>query len=266
MRVIALQYHDVIGGDPDASGMPGADSATYKLGRDTFAAHVAAVSAVVRPPAVPLAGIEDGAPGAAGVPVVFTFDDGGVSAFDHAAPLLEAHGWRGVFLMTTNWIGRTGFLSAAQLRALADRGHVIGAHSCSHPTRFAQCTPEVMRAEWRGSVERLQDVLGRAVTVASVPGGYYARAVADAAGESGLRTLFTSEPTVRVATVAGCRVVGRFTLRSWSPPASAARLAAGARWPRASQWMAWNTKKAVKAIGGRAYLRARALVFQGPVR
>ncbi|HEX5830796.1 MAG TPA: hypothetical protein VFY16_07455, partial [Gemmatimonadaceae bacterium] len=85
MRVIALQYHDVIGGDPDASGMPGSDSATYKLERDAFAAHVAAVSAVVRPPALPLAGIEDGAPAAAGAPVVFTFDDGGVSAFDHTA-------------------------------------------------------------------------------------------------------------------------------------------------------------------------------------
>ena len=55
-----------------------------------------------------------------------------------------------------------------------------------------------MRHEWSESRQRLEDMLGHAVTVGSVPGGYFSRAVAEAAAEAGLQVLFTSEPTTRI--------------------------------------------------------------------
>ncbi|HEU4630405.1 MAG TPA: polysaccharide deacetylase family protein [Gemmatimonadaceae bacterium] len=262
MRVFALQYHDVIEpGAADASGAPGEDAATYKLPRALFEAHVSAVSRVARagPPVLPPS---DGERTADGV-VLFTFDDGGVSAATATAGILERHAWRGIFLVTTDWIGRRGFLDEGQLRELDARGHVIGAHSCSHPLRFSRCTPEQMRAEWRGSVRRLEDVLGHAVQVASVPGGYYSRAAAVTAAEAGIRTLFTSEPVARTERIDGCVVVGRFTLRAWSSPAVAAALAAGRPAPRAAQWLVWNSKKAVKSVWGDGYLRLRGQLLGG---
>src|SRR5262245_47304812 len=51
------------------------------------------------------------------------------------------------------------------------------------------------------SRELLRDILGESVTVASVPGGYYGRAVAETAAEAGIRVLFNSEPTTRTQTV-----------------------------------------------------------------
>src|SRR5215204_5841151 len=176
MRVIALQYHDVIAGpDLDASGAPGRDAATYKLTREAFERHVAAVTAAATPgtpswrEALPTTATGEGARHV----VLFTFDDGGVGAHDAAAELLERHGWRGFFFVTTDWIGRRGFLDEQQLRDLDARGHVIGAHSRSHPVRFAYCSRAEMHAEWDDSVRRLADVLGHEVTTASVPGGYF---------------------------------------------------------------------------------------------
>lgn len=260
MRALTLQYHDVTPpGAADSSGFANPAAATYKLDEADFAAHVRAVSAVARhrPTAdAPLAE-RDGAP-----PVLFTFDDGGASAHDVIAPLLEGSGWRGHFFVTTDFIGTPGFLSADQIRALRRRGHVIGAHSCSHPTRMARCDRATLRREWGESVRVLAELLGEPVTTASVPGGYYARPVAVEAAAAGIRTLFTSEPVARVERVDGCAVVGRYTLRRWSPPSAAAALAAGRRAPRYRQWLVWNAKKAAKRAAGDAYLRVWAALLR----
>ena len=113
MRVIALQYHDVVGdGAWDASGFPGDDAATYKMAAGDFADHVRAVSRAAAPHAHGVLDLL--APGRGGaaangrLPVLFTFDDGGVSAITHTADALEAHGWRGHFFVTTDYIGKPG--------------------------------------------------------------------------------------------------------------------------------------------------------------
>lgn len=256
--MIALQYHDIVDGTAfGSSGFTGPDADSYKLPAEAFRAHLSAVTRAVG--VHPL----DLGPGVLPA-VVFTFDDGGVSAATTTADLLEQFGWRGIFLVTTDCIGRQRFLSEAQLRQLDARGHIVGAHSCSHPVRFSHCSPGQMRAEWGGSVARLSDLLGRSVRLASVPGGYFSSAVAATAAEAGIRLLFTSEPVVRLANVDGCQVVGRFTLRRWSSPETAARLANGRLGPRAAQWAAWNGKKVAKLVGGAGYLRLRRAVLERP--
>src|SRR5262249_51253399 len=145
-------------------------------------------------------------------PFFITFDDGGVSAYDEVATLLDKRRWPGHFLITTDCIGRAGFLSKEQIRGLRKRGHVIGSHSCSHPSRMSECSWQQLIVEWHSSVAILSDILGEAVVVASVPGGYYSRAVAEAAARAGVRALFTSEPVIRHQQVDGCYVLGRYTL------------------------------------------------------
>ena len=43
---------------------------------------------------------------------------------DCVADELEQMGWRGHFFITSDWIGRRGFLTAGQIRELRRRGHV----------------------------------------------------------------------------------------------------------------------------------------------
>lgn len=67
------------------------------------------------------------------VRVTLTFDD---SLKDHlliAAPLLEAHGWRGTFNIVTDWVGAGDrFLSWGDVRELVRRGHEIATHTKTH--------------------------------------------------------------------------------------------------------------------------------------
>ncbi len=255
---IVLEYHDIVDGtDFGSSGFPGAASASYKLAAVDFAAHVRAITSagtVVTPSDAFAAKTHTQA-------IILTFDDGGVGAIASAAPLLEAAGCRGVFLVTSDYVGHAAFLSPADARELHERGHVVGSHSSSHPLRMAACTREQLVREWGDSVAALGDIVGSPIDTASVPGGYFSRAVAVAAAEAGIRYLFTSEPTTRVVTIDGCRVIGRYTLRRWHTASVAASLVAASSGARSAQWLRWNTLKLVKRLGGSGYLKWRERLF-----
>lgn len=72
--------------------------------------------------------------------VVLTFDDGFSEHHDIVAPLLEKHGFRGVFNIIPGMIGKTVdsefgrrvYMSWDQVRDLAARGHEIANHTLTH--------------------------------------------------------------------------------------------------------------------------------------
>ena len=75
---------------------------------------------------------------------------------------------------------------------------MIGSHSHTHPDIYRELEWEQMVVEWRRSCEVLSEIVGEPVHSASVPGGYYSRAVAETAAQAGVTDLFNSEPTTRV--------------------------------------------------------------------
>ena len=264
-RIIALEYHDVVPGvEFSSSGFSGPGADSYKLTTTAFEAHLTAIAttgAEVGGSAHEIVPFIAGGSSDGRARVLLTFDDGGRSALTEIAPRLESLGWRGYFFMTTSSIGAPGFLSASDLRELHARGHSIGSHSHSHPVRMSACGVDALRSEWTESVALLSDILGTAVRVASVPGGYFSRIVAETAADAGVELLFTSEPTSRPTRVGPCTVLGRYTLRRDHPGSYAADLVAASHRARLQQWSIWNAKKVLKALGGESYLRARARVF-----
>jgi peptidoglycan/xylan/chitin deacetylase (PgdA/CDA1 family) len=260
MRAISIMYHDVTepGAAHTTSGFPGPDAALYKLERGSFREHLRSMAAARTDG--PMRVFELAETGAR-TPWLLTFDDGGVSAYTGIAEMLEERGWRGHFLVTAGYIGQPSFLSREQIAELHRRGHVIGSHSSTHPLRMSHCSPGQMLAEWKTSVETLSDILGQRVNVASVPGGFYSREVAEAAAEAGIETLFTSEPVTKCSMVEGCRVMGRYTVQRWMTPARVAALASGNAVPRLKQMLFWNAKKITKSLGGAYYLKLRSALL-----
>jgi len=258
VRAISLLYHDVVlPGQVSSSGFPGGDADIYKLERPDFERHLNAIHTAISRPPIRVSELGD----VSHPPLLFTFDDGGVSAHEHIADLLETLGWQGHFFVTTNWIGRDGFLNPAQIRDLHTRGHFIGSHSCSHPPRMSYCSRPQLRREWKDSIAVLSDILGAKVQLASVPGGYYGRNVAEEAADAGIRILFTSEPRTRAEVVNGCSIMGRYTIKNGVPPKTAAALASGHVMPQIQQLAYWNIKKMFKSIGGGSWLRMRKWIL-----
>jgi peptidoglycan/xylan/chitin deacetylase (PgdA/CDA1 family) len=255
---VSLMYHDVIdGGSADGSGFPSADAAIYKLRVDVFRSHLEAIRQ--RAKTVSHVGQMHRWPDT--LPVLLTFDDGGVSFLHPIADMLEEFGWRGHFFITTDYIDSPGFLSRAHIRDLHHRGHIIGSHSCSHPMRMSACTRQQLNREWSQSLAVLSDVLGSAITTASVPGGWYSREVAETAAESGISVLFNSEPKTRAEAIGRTIVFGRFAIFADTPASLCGAFAAGDRWPIARQKLVWNTKKVLKAAGGELYVTMRKAIL-----
>jgi peptidoglycan/xylan/chitin deacetylase (PgdA/CDA1 family) len=259
MELISLIYHDAIeGGANESSGFNWPDAALYKLEVGVFDEHLQAIARVCERPAVISDILSAGlSPTSSPRKWMITFDDGGVSAYTHIAERLEELGWRGHFFIATDYIGAKGFMDRAQIRELRRRGHAIGSHSCSHPLRMASCGLRQIEREWSVSVALLSDLLGERVDLASIPGGQYSRRVAEAAAQAGIRSLFTSEPTIRRRQIAGCLTLGRYAIQRWTSPRTAAAIASGKVVPRARQALLWLAKKMAKAAWGERYLKFR---------
>jgi peptidoglycan/xylan/chitin deacetylase (PgdA/CDA1 family) len=250
MRPVSLLFHDVYESDPRESGFRSPAADRYKLSVPEFDAQLDRLLEL----RIPDAGSR--------TPAVITVDDGGVSFHTAIADRLEALGLRAHCFVSTDYVGERGFLTPQQIRELDARGHTVGTHSTSHPARFSTLDTSAMRREWSDSRQRLEDIVDHPVTVGSVPGGYFSRAVAEAAAYAGLRTLYTSEPTTRPSMLDGLRVVGRFTIRRGHPPDMALRFASSAPWARCGAWVGWNAKALVKPVLGASYSRVADWILE----
>lgn len=249
-RVTALLYHDVIdGGGYDKSGFSGKNAAEYKLLKNEFEEHITAIKSSLKSPVITkISEITGSIP-----PVLFTFDDGGSSAYDIIAPMLESNGWRGLFFIPSNYIDADSFLSREQIKDLHERGHVIGSHSSSHPLKITDCTKDQLLSEWADSISALSEIIGQSVTVASIPGGFYSRAVAEAAVASGIKYLFTSEPLQKIWHLGECAVIGRFSVKRGDNASVPAGFVASKPSSIFCQYAYWNIKKAAKNFTGPVY-------------
>lgn len=242
-------YHDVVSGDSDTSGFRGPEAARYKLSWKAFLSHLDSIGqSTDRPPLI----VDDLLACADPIFWSLTFDDGGASMLAVGEELAR-RSWRGHFFVTTNLIGEPGFLEAPAIRELRQMGHMIGSHSVSHPLRMSSLSRGELRKEWQTSVAELSELLDERVHIASVPGGYYARRVAEEAFKAGITTLFTSEPVRRLRWVRGCLLIGRLSVLRATSDRDAAMAAAGRSSPWRRQYLGWNLRKPLKAIAGDRY-------------
>jgi len=65
--------------------------------------------------------------------IILTFDDGYADHLTDALPILQKHQMTATFFIVSNFIGRDGYLTQAQINELEAAGMEIGGHSASHP-------------------------------------------------------------------------------------------------------------------------------------
>jgi peptidoglycan/xylan/chitin deacetylase (PgdA/CDA1 family) len=250
-QVRTLMYHDIAPrAQRETVGFPGPLAARYKLEPAVFEAHLNALATM--DPGIGTLDVGESAP-----QVLLSFDDGGSSAL-LAADMLEQRGWRGQFFVTTARIDTPRFLSRKDVRALAERGHVVGSHSHTHPTYMGRLSRPDLDLEWRTSRALLGEILGVAPRTASVPGGYLSGEVVAAAAAAGYELLFTSEPTARVQH-GMITVRGRYTIWASTPARVAAAYARGDRAACTRLWLEWNAKKLAKRTSPRVYQALRGV-------
>lgn len=128
-------------------------------------------------------------------PIIFTFDDGYLSNWTLAAPILERHGMRGVFFIAlepdehtrSGVLGKDDWMTHEQIRALHERGHTIGSHSVTHGL-LSEMSEEEVRWELSESKRRLEALLGAPVPHFCIPRAGGNRRIVELIGQAGYVT------------------------------------------------------------------------------
>jgi peptidoglycan/xylan/chitin deacetylase (PgdA/CDA1 family) len=127
--------------------------------------------------------------------VVLSFDDALASQLRNAVPVLNEFNVTAMFfVMPTYQDGIHQYLGAPGIRALHDAGHIVGAHTCNHPSLPA-LSPLAMMAELRDCKHMVEDIIGAPVRYLAYPNGAANQAVLDATAQAGYRAAFTTRPS-----------------------------------------------------------------------
>jgi peptidoglycan/xylan/chitin deacetylase (PgdA/CDA1 family) len=151
----------------------------------------------------------------AGVPAIeVTFDDGHLSNFSVARPLLQQHGISATFFVTAGRIGKsTQAMTWSQLGTLLAEGHKVQSHGWSHKF-LTRCSPNELEDELRRPKNELEQRLGQAVDSVSAPGGRWNARVLQRAAEAGYLHFYLSDPWHKAKRKAGVNVFGRLMIRN----------------------------------------------------
>ncbi len=124
--------------------------------------------------------------------VVITFDDGHISNFDIAMPLLAERGMSAYLFITSDFVGsRPHFCHAHHLKKMADAGMVIGSHGKTH-LFFDDLSPSDAECELAHSKAQLSQQCGQEVKSISFPGGRYNERTLELSRKLGYSQLFGS--------------------------------------------------------------------------
>ena len=123
-----------------------------------------------------------------GMAVVPTFDDGHISNYTKAFPILLHFGFKGTFFLTVGSIGSEGCISWDQAREMQEAGMEIGSHTLTHP-RPIELSDDQLRFELVESKRILDLNLPKPVSSLSSPTGFYNSRMREIAKETGYQCL-----------------------------------------------------------------------------
>lgn len=181
MPALVLMYHD-LASDPERFA-PG--HRPYVLDPAHFRRQMSVVVSHRLPVLTVAQWCSDARPPRAVVP---TFDDGHVSNYEMALPILLEHKLKATFFITAGQIGIGETMSWEQIRALHAAGMEIGSHTLTHRPP-STLDDQQLRYELSESRCILEDGLGAPVTSISSPTGFFNPRMRTIAREVGYQAL-----------------------------------------------------------------------------
>lgn len=140
--------------------------------------------------------------------IIITFDDGDITNYKEAFPVLKQMNIKAYFFVLAGRIGTPAYMNWQQVRELRGAGMTIGSHGMNH-SFLTGLSDKELDYEIISSKSILEKELGEVVEYFSVPRGFYNRRVLKKIKEAGYKAVFTSN----IVEKDGFRI-GRITVRS----------------------------------------------------
>jgi len=184
--------------------------------------------------------------------LLITFDDGNLSDFERAFPLLSEFGYAATFFITTDLIGTDGYMTAEQIALLNQSGMSVQSHAKTHKF-LDEMDEKELRLELQESKEILEGITGKPVTALSIPGGRFNDQVVTCARNLGYEKVFTSFP-FQLVQEQGIVLIGRIGIQEpLSPTAYEKYLSASFLTVFSLKSKQYVKKKILQLLGGKLY-------------
>jgi peptidoglycan/xylan/chitin deacetylase (PgdA/CDA1 family) len=234
-RPMALTFHEIV--DKRCSDL-------YKLSTDQFEEHLQVIQSFRR------------TPGANGPRIQITFDDGYLSDYQTAAPLLERYQMQAVFFVTAGMIGASPqHMRWGHLKELVALGHEVQSHTWSH-LLLTDCSQPLLKEELLRARETLEERLALPVRKVAIPYGRYGTRVLKACAAAGYERVYTSDPWMGSCPRWGVQVCGRLSVRSTLNPIELRRLLTLKAVPYLCKRTKSRGKEAIKTFLGESFFRS----------
>jgi peptidoglycan/xylan/chitin deacetylase (PgdA/CDA1 family) len=248
-KMVCLMYHALYSTDDEYQRLPKGEKG-YAIHVDTFSEQLAflqANTAVVDPAASMAMASTAGEK----VNVLITFDDGHISNYTHAFPLLRKFGMRAIFFVTTDFIeSHDGYCRWEQLKKMSAAGMSIQSHGKTHRF-FGDMDKSGELEEFRHSRERIADNTGGHVNSISFPGGRYSALSLKRGADCGYQYFYSSAPGLNhLPLQAGTDLIRRIAVKQSMNMESFARFACADRWTLARATVLSLAKTALKRMLG----------------
>jgi peptidoglycan/xylan/chitin deacetylase (PgdA/CDA1 family) len=129
--------------------------------------------------------------------VELTFDDGDITNYTKALPILREFGVKASFFIIGEWVGASGYMNWREIKELKDHGMTIGSHGMTHRI-LTGLNDKDLDYELRESKRLLEKNLGCGIDKLSIPRGFCSAKIIEKAKEIGYKTIFTSDNRIVV--------------------------------------------------------------------
>ncbi len=127
--------------------------------------------------------------------VSFTFDDGHITNYSMAYPILDKYSASADFFINTAFVGNNGYMNWQQIEEMSRHGMSIQSHG-HHHYYFDEISEHEIRNELSISKKTIEDKIGAEVKVFAPPGGRITQKVRSIAFELGYTAISSSRPGV----------------------------------------------------------------------
>ncbi len=124
--------------------------------------------------------------------VVLTFDDGYLTFYSHAWPVLKEFDQQATIFVISKLVGNPDYLSWEQIRFLASNGIEVGGHTRTHPL-LPTLNAAQSDAEITGGKQDIEAQLGKSITTFCYPTGKYNAQIVKQVKAAGYVTAVTME-------------------------------------------------------------------------
>ena len=109
-------------------------------------------------------------------PIMLTFDDTVLDQFTVVNPTLKKYGYKAAYFIMTVSIGKTGkfvnYMSADQIKQLADEGNTIGSHTYDHKN-FKKYAGKDWEEQLDKPTKKLEEITGKKIEYFAYPFGLW---------------------------------------------------------------------------------------------